>query len=148
MDWKTILLAHGGRINRKIFWTGVAILVVASLVLGSLPGVGTVLSLALLYPWTCLLIKRLHDFGRSGLLVMVPLLPTAVAALLSVWITFAASFSGSSAGVFAAAGLAATFGLVAMLIALAFLLWVGLKPGDETDNRYGTPTAASAFPVG
>ena len=148
MDWKGIYLTHGGRIDRKTFWIGAGVLLLASLILGSLPGVGTVLSLALLYPWTCLMIKRLHDFGRSGWLVLVPLLPTAATALLSVWLSFAASLSGTSAGVFVAAGLAATFGLVTMLIALAFLLWVALKPGDETDNRYGAPSLALAFPVG
>lgn len=42
-----------------------------------IPVFGPFAGLALMLPWTCLMAKRLHDFGRSDWLVLVPAVPTA-----------------------------------------------------------------------
>ena len=40
MDWKTLFLSANGRIGRQPFWIGVAILIVAGMVLNFIPIIG------------------------------------------------------------------------------------------------------------
>jgi uncharacterized membrane protein YhaH (DUF805 family) len=104
-----------------------------------------VASLALLYPWTCLTAKRLHDFGKSAWLVLIPAVPTAASAVLALVTTLAFSNVATMGAGIAAAGLALLVSTVAILVSLAFLLWVGIKDGDSATNAFGPPPAVSAF---
>ena len=96
----------------------------------------------------------LHDFGRNGWLILLP---------LAVWITafvLAMAFGGLTAvGAIATAMSAgrepaswtvllgalwtmlALFG-VASLIKFVFVLWVGLSPSEAGGNRYGPPPSS------
>jgi uncharacterized membrane protein YhaH (DUF805 family) len=96
---KSLFLSRLGRINRKQWWLGVGMLAVPSVVLlmGLVEVVGHVqkgdgfavqmlmmigLLLALAYPFTFLVIKRLHDIGGSGwwasLVLMLSLLISTI----------------------------------------------------------------------
>ncbi len=137
MNWQHLLLGFTGRTSRRDFWIGILGLTAAGLFLGVIPVVGTVASLALLVPAAALVTKRLHDFGRSGWLGLVPLAPTLLAGIVAMLASLAVQDPATITAGLAAAGLAAVLSMVAMLISLAFLLWVGTRQGDEDANRFG-----------
>jgi len=145
MDWKTLFLTADGRIGQRDFWIGFAILFVAGLVLGMIPVIGQIVGILLIYPNVCLYSKRLHDFGKSGWLQLVPMAIMFVAMVLAIFSGGAGIMASMGGGSAATAGAMAGFGMAAMvmglaaLIGLAFLLWVGLSKGDPGDNRYGPP---------
>lgn len=147
MDWKTLFLTADGRIGKRDFWIGFAILFVANLVLGLIPVLGALISLALIYPMVCLYSKRLHDFGKTGWLTAIPFVVFALAMVVGLItggmavLGMGATGSEAAAAGAAMAGLGLFGGLMALagLISLGFLLWVGLTSGDPMDNRYGAP---------
>jgi uncharacterized membrane protein YhaH (DUF805 family) len=95
------------------------------------PHAGWLAFTVLTYGWICLYAKRLHDIGRSGWLTMAPILATLLA--LSVAAAFwlrtlgdkpeEASLLWISLGALAAAS----------ALDLAFVVWVGLSPGESAD---------------
>ena len=137
IDWRTLYLSGDGRIGRTEFWIGAAGLICVGLVAGLVPVVGVLASLALIYPWACLTAKRLHDFGRSGPLVLVAAVPAVVAGVFSLVTALAASNLGTLGMALAGASLSLAVSTVALLVSLGFVLWVGLKPGHEAPNSYG-----------
>jgi uncharacterized membrane protein YhaH (DUF805 family) len=147
MNWTELFLAPQGRAGQQAFLIGAAALIVAGVVLNLIPVLGPLASLALIYPWTCLLVKRLHDFGRSGWMVLIPVVPTALASMLALITTFAAMGGGTMGAALVGAGLALTISGASMLISLAFLVWVALKPSDARANRFGYPAAALVLAV-
>ena len=73
-----LLFSPSGRIGPSEFTKGIMILAVVSAVLTILPlismslaMVGGLVSLVLLFPLFCLLIKRSHDAGKSGWMSIV-----------------------------------------------------------------------------
>jgi len=144
LNWQDLFLTAGGRIGRKAFWIAAALLVVAGMILNLLPVVGPLAALALIYPWTCVLAKRLHDAGRSGWLVLIPAAPSAASGVLALFAALAMGNVATAGAAFATAGLALSVSMIAALIGLGFLLWAGLKPGDDAPNRYGAPAAPLA----
>jgi uncharacterized membrane protein YhaH (DUF805 family) len=159
MDWKKLFLDANGRIGQKDFWIGFLILFVANIVLNFIPVVGQIAQLVLIYAGICLMSKRLHDMGKSGWLAAVPYGLMAIAMVLTILTVFgvmAASGAGqygapaAGMGAVAAAGMAGMVMIVAGLVSLAFLLWVGLSKGNPGDNQYGpapTPLIGGATPA-
>lgn len=152
MDWKFLFFTADGRINRQNFWIGVLILFAVSIVLGWIPLIGWLISLATIYCSVCLYSKRLHDIGKSGWLQLIPF---GVAAVLMI-VGFAVGGTAMMAGfamhpdgadmnpaAFAGMGMMAGFMGLAGLVGLIFLLWVGLTPGEAGENRYGAPQVAT-----
>jgi uncharacterized membrane protein YhaH (DUF805 family) len=145
MNWQYLFLRADGRIGQKDFWLGWLILFVAGIVLGMIPLLGMLISLALIYPNVCVFSKRLHDFGKTGWLAAAPYVILLVASVIAMAMGGAAMFSamsGSAAGTAAAmTGLGLGMGIfvLAGLACLAFLLWVGLTKGDPAPNKYGPP---------
>ena len=152
MDWKTLFLNANGRIGQKDFWVAWVILLVATLISRIIPVLGIVLGIILIYPTVCIYSKRLHDFGKSGWLTVIPYTVFSAALVIGAVTGGAAMMASIGAPGSAAAGAAAVGGfgvvillmLVAGIIAIGFLLWVGLSKGDSMPNRYGPPPA-SAF---
>lgn len=152
MDLKYIFLDSNGRIGVKEFWIGFLILFGAAVVLGWIPLIGQLISILLIYPWICLYSKRLHDFGKTGWLVLVPFGIGVAAMVLSFVVggasIFAAGMSGTEEGVATSAlagmGVVALLLGVAALVGFAFLLWVGLSKGDAGPNKYGPPYGGAA----
>ena len=79
MDWKYLYTNFDGRIARKDWWIGIAIIFVVSLVLSFLIGnqglVQFVIAILLFIGGLALHIKRFHDRGKSGWWVLVFLIP-------------------------------------------------------------------------
>ena len=150
MNWQTLFLSPEGRIGQKDYWIGLLILMIVWIVSPVLHILAPVLWLILLYPWICVIAKRLHDFGKSGWFIMVPVIVGVVCMGLAfvfgglsvLTAIFAAATEGAELnwGVFLAAlGAMIAFLAVAGLVKLIFLLWVGLSSGDRSANRYGPP---------
>jgi uncharacterized membrane protein YhaH (DUF805 family) len=150
MDWKTLFLTPEGRIGQRDFWIGFAIIFGAGLVLGMIPILGQLIGLLLIWPYIAVYAKRLHDFGKSGWLLMIPFGISCVAIVMAVMSGGAAIIGAGALGSqgddaaaasAALAGMGVAFGFLglAFLVGLAFLLWVGLSKGDPAANRYGPP---------
>lgn len=150
MDWKYLFFATDGRIGQKDFWIGLLILVGANLLAGLIPLIGWIAGLVLIWCGIALTAKRLHDFGKSGWLQVIPMAVCMVIWTIGVMMTGVGLFMSSLWGAdpaLAVAGFASLFGLfgVTGLIGLAFLLWVGLSKGDTGPNQYGPPPLVSQF---
>lgn len=130
-----------GRAPRAEYWWYTLAIVVATLVVsvvesivglgGMLAGYGPLtllLTLALLVPGLAVTVRRLHDTGRSGWWVLLPLIPYALVAITVA----SAAASGSMAGL----GAAGLLGLIALACAIALLVFM-ILPGTPGDNRYG-----------
>jgi uncharacterized membrane protein YhaH (DUF805 family) len=147
MDWKTLFLTADGRIGKRDFWIGFAILFVANLVLGMIPFLGMLISLLLIYPTVCIYSKRLHDAGRTAWLMLVPFGVVVVCMIIAFMMGGAALMGAGMAGSDSAAGAAAMAGMggaalvimLGFLVNIAFVLWVGLSNGDPGENRFGPP---------
>ena len=154
MNWQALFLSAEGRIRRKDFWIGGLILIVAGCLSVLLHVLAPLIWLLLLYPGICVFSKRLHDMGKSGFLILVPLAVGVIALILAmvfggigaIGALITAANGGSEpsswAMLFTALGVALVFLGVAGLVKLVFILWVGLSPGDTGENRYGPPQAA------
>lgn len=137
MNWLPLFLSLDGRIGRKDFCLGAVVLIGASLLANLMPVIGPLVSLALVAPWTCLTTKRLHDFGRSGWLVLIALVPSVGSAALGLFTAFAASNVATMGVAFASAGLTLGVSSIALVVSLGFLIWAAAKPGDLQSNAYG-----------
>jgi len=99
MEWYTGVLkkyaVFTGRARRKEFWMFLLINFLIGIVFGILtiiPGIGSIFnilsyvySLAVLIPSIAVLVRRLHDTGRSGLLALLVLIPLVGAIILIVF---------------------------------------------------------------
>jgi uncharacterized membrane protein YhaH (DUF805 family) len=148
-DWKRLFLDANGRIGRQDYWIGVGCVFAANLLLGWIPFLGLVVSIAAAYAAVCVGSKRLHDFGKTGWLMLVPFGVGFVCGIVGLVmggmaILGAASHNGAAAaGAFA--GMSLMLGVLSLagLFNLAFLIWTGVTVGDAGENRYGpAPLAA------
>lgn len=126
----SMLTGFDGTVSRQDFWTGVLVLVCVGAIGAFVPVLGSVASLALLYPWTCLAMKRLRHMNRPVGIVLVPLGLCAAAVILGLVVAIGARTPALYAAAFVAGGLALIVGSLATLVAISFLLWIGLTPGD------------------
>jgi uncharacterized membrane protein YhaH (DUF805 family) len=154
MDWKTLYLTANGRLGQRDFWIAWAIVFAASLVASVIPLIGPLVALALVVPNVCITSKRLHDFGRTGWLAAVPYAAGAVVGAVGAVTGGAAMMAGGlggrglgAAAMMGSMGLMAFLGLAVFVIAVGFLLWVGLTRGDAQPNAYG-PQPAPVFGAG
>ena len=131
-----ILFKPQGRIGRKDFWIGWAIMFAANF-LSAIPFVGIVISLGLIYVQVCVWGKRLHDMGKTAWLVLVPML--APLAVIAVGAGLSISMSGGS-GAYENALFTPVFFIacgLAVILAIGLLVWVGATPGQNGPNAYG-----------
>lgn len=147
-DWQKLFLSFEGRTGRSHFWIGWLILLGAGVVANFLPFVGGLLSIALIWPNLAISVKRLHDMGKSGWLIVVPwVLSLIVCAVgiavmgLSVFANLSALENEDPAAILAVVGpVLGLFGLL-FLVNIGFLLWIGLSASQPGDNRYGPAPA-------
>ena len=141
-DWRKLFWDANGRIGQKDYWIGFGILFVANLVFSWLPLIGLVVSFAAIYAGICVSSKRLHDMGRSGWLAAIPygifLIATVLSAFSVIGIMGAAGYH-SDLGVLAGAGSLGLLWTVAILLNIAFVIWLGITAGQPEDNAYGPP---------
>lgn len=144
IDWQRLMLQFDGRTRRSHFGIAWLILFAASFILGLIPFIGTLISIALIWPNLAITVKRLHDMGKSGWLAAIPYVATVVGLIAGFMLVGASIFANAEAfqnedpaAILAVMGPAfGIFGIVA-LIGLGFLLWIGLTPGQPGTNRFG-----------
>ena len=143
-DIKSAMLSFKGRLRRQHFWISWLILLGAGVVLGWIPILGTLLSIAMIWPNVAITVKRLHDMGKSGWFVVIPWVATIIGFIMIIGAVGTAIFTnpqafesedpsvalsmlGSMMGGFAVMG----------LVGLAFLLWIGITDSQRGDNKFG-----------
>jgi uncharacterized membrane protein YhaH (DUF805 family) len=143
-DWKVLLFSFQGRIRRQHFWIGWLILLGAGVVAGWIPLLGGLICLALIWPHLAIAVKRLHDMGKSGWLAAIPWVVSVVGLFVGLGMVGFSAISNAAAldnedPAAILALIAPAFGMFGLiiLINLAFLLWIGLTPGSNGDNRHG-----------
>jgi uncharacterized membrane protein YhaH (DUF805 family) len=155
-DWKRLFLSADGRIGRQEFWIGFLLMLGVSVILRFIPILGTLATLALIYPQVCVGSKRLHDIGKSGYLMILPFGVCAIgfiAAGIFGGMAVMGSIMGGSSGAsalgasLAGMGLAAGLAGLAVLFALGFTIWVGVATGQPGENQYGPAPEAPPPPV-
>lgn len=147
LDWQKLFLSFDGRIRRSHFWVGWLVILGVSVVLGWIPVLGSLIAIALLWPYLAISVKRLHDMGRSGWLVLAPFGISIICMVVGFGIMGAGIFAAASSsgyndaaglGVLAAMGPALLLFSISALVGLAFLLWVGLSESQPGENRFGS----------
>jgi uncharacterized membrane protein YhaH (DUF805 family) len=132
-----------GRASRAEYWWYVLALVIADLVLGIIESIlgirhmifyaygplTALLLLATVVPSIAVAVRRLHDTGRSGWWVLLPIVPYG----LAIVIGGPAMMAG---GLMAGLGIAALFLFIGLICALVLLVFMVL-PSQAGDNRYG-----------
>jgi uncharacterized membrane protein YhaH (DUF805 family) len=154
LDWQRLFLSADGRIGRQEYWVGFLILLGVGFVAKFIPFIGILISLALIYAQVCVGSKRLHDMGRSGFLMLIPygvFVVALIVALMFGGMAMLAGMAGGDTGT-AAAAVGAGLGLVgimllACLVSLGFIVWVGVTPSQPGENRYGPEPMAAPAPV-
>ncbi|MBX9708901.1 MAG: DUF805 domain-containing protein [Caulobacteraceae bacterium] len=142
-NFQHVLFSFNGRIRRQHFWIGWLICLGAGVVLGWIPILGTLLSIALIWPNLAISVKRLHDMGQSGWLIVIPWIAGiggVIAAFMTVGVAALSSGYVSTddpAAVLAIIG--PMFGILSIvaLIQLGFLLWIGITDSQRGENRFG-----------
>ena len=136
MNYEDTFVHTGGRTSRAHFVGAlIVLLIVAALYAYFIKGrSGQWSLLVLLYPAYVLHARRLHDMGRTALLLLVPGALTAAAIVLRM------VSLGTQAEV-AVTG-------AALVVSAAFALWGLVGKGEAGANRFGEPDdAASHIPA-
>ena len=136
--WITLFTSPSGRISRRQFWLhGVLAIIAASILLGWIPIIGQILSLAFFWASICIAFKRFHDLGHPGwwsLLYLVPMLAAGVVVGLGFVMTSFLDLALLLAKILSGIGL---------LIGLAQLIFVYIRVGQDGPNQYGPDPLAS-----
>ena len=150
MSWQSVFFSSNGRMGQKDFWFAAMALVVAWFLSLALHFLAFFVWLVLAYAWICILSKRLHDAGRSGWLILVPVGVGCAALCISLVIAGAGAIAAFASGasdasnwavLWGALGVSAVLWGLAGLVKLVFILWVGLSNGEAGENRYGPPAS-------
>jgi len=132
-------LDFNGRVGRAQYWYYILVVFVLAIgvwLVGSLTtrALSSLFSLALLLPNLGMTVRRLHDTGKPGIWVLLPLIPGVLMIVL-----------GSLAvlgGVFGFLLFIAAFAMIIWLLwlaAMAVLIYFCAQPGQAGDNLYGPP---------
>lgn len=140
MDLVGLMLNPKGRIGRRDYWIGVAIIVCVIAVASRFTStVGTVLIASTVYLGICVYGKRLHDFGKSAWGIMVPVgfIPIIiVVTILSGGLANPATLSPHPP-VTPLASFVDALPLLITFILPAWIIWLGTRKSDPQDNKYG-----------
>ena len=130
--WIQLFTSPSGRISRKQFWLhGFLPIFIGNIVLGWIPILGQLISLALLWASICIGFKRFHDLGYPGwwsLVYLIPMLAGGILFGLSLYMYNFSSMFWLIAEIL--------FG-VGVLIGLAQLIFVYIRVGQRGPNQYG-----------
>ncbi|MES2860871.1 MAG: DUF805 domain-containing protein [Pseudomonadota bacterium] len=143
-DFQKVFLSFNGRTRRSHFWIAWISLLVGGFIIGLIPILGFFIGLALIWPGLAIQVTRLHDMGKSGWLVLIPVLTNIVGfcfIVATVGVSMMANMEGleneDPAVIMATFGPAFGIGVVIFLIQLAFLLWIGVTDSQRGENRFG-----------
>ena len=143
-DFKTVFFSFMGRTRRSHFWIAWICLLVAGFVVNLIPFIGTIIGLLLIWPNTAIQVTRLHDMGKSGWLVLIPIVTTIVgvtAMMMTVGVSALLNWQAienEDPEVILATFLPMLgIGIIMGLVGLIFLLWIGISDSQRGDNRFG-----------
>ena len=132
-NFKTVVTQHyidfNGRVGRAVFWQYILIYVAVGIVFSvlRLRLLADLFGLALFLPTLGICVRRLHDLGKSGWLVLLPAIPWfLLGAFIFIFWPFAV-----------VAGLA---GLICSL----YLIYLYAQPGVAESNQFGPAPGAVA----
>jgi len=133
-----------GRAQRSEFWWWVLFGFVTNLILGLIPFVGLIWSLALLIPNLAVTARRLHDTDRSGWWMLAPY----GFALLAFFVTMGGAMMGGGMGpdgpmVGGGGFFGAILGFVTAVMFIVLLVWLIMR-GTDGPNRFGADPLAGA----
>lgn len=135
-----------GRSGRQEYWISVGLLILAAFVLSALHMEAA--SAAITIMWVITWLRRLHDIGRPGWIALLPIVAMIAAIMIGVGVGGQAFLQAIAAmealNVKAAipdkiAYLIIGVGAVALICQFGFTIWLGVKKGDEGQNRFGPP---------
>jgi len=141
MDWVYLLSSFEGRISRKTFWIGIAVLIVAELaaylIAEALQGdrLSAIVDLAFIYPEFAVAVKRAHDRDLPIWILVVFFGGEAVLDLLTVLELSGSGEQPSVVSLF----IAVPF----MVLLVALLIELGFRRGTIGPNQYGPDPVAS-----
>ena len=148
MDLSYILTSTSGRVPRSQWWAGVLILVVISLVVNLLLTyvfgimfttagriVSLIVQLALAYPFYAVSAKRFQDRDKPGSLAWIFVGLSIVSALLAL--------VGLMGNPFAPNPLDWIFGVASLIVAVWYIVELGILRGTVGSNTYGPDPLAS-----
>jgi len=143
-DIKSAMLSFKGRLRRQHFWISWLILLGAGVVLGWIPFLGIILSLAMIWPNIAIVVKRLHDMGKSGWFVVIPWVANIIGFVMIISAVGMAIITNP--GAFESEDPAAALSMlgsmmgglsIMFLVNIAFLLWIGIADSQRGDNKFG-----------
>jgi uncharacterized membrane protein YhaH (DUF805 family) len=141
MNWVDLFASFEGRISRKTFWVGIAILVVAELagylVAEALQGdrLSAIIDLIFIYPEFAVTVKRAHDRDLPVWILIVFFSGEAVLDLLTV-LELAGSMDQPSL-------LSLVIAVPFTVLVVALLIELGFRRGTIGPNQYGPDPVAS-----
>jgi uncharacterized membrane protein YhaH (DUF805 family) len=133
-----------GRSSRGEYWIGIALLLLVGvgLALANISGA----SAATTFLWIMIWARRLHDIGKSGWVILVPMglmiaVSIAAFALGGDELVNAVRDTQTGSGQISERGawLFLAFVGVVLLIQGGFTIWLGVKTGEPVSNRFGPP---------
>jgi uncharacterized membrane protein YhaH (DUF805 family) len=144
IDWKHLFFSFEGRTRRSHFWIAWLVCLGLGVVLGWIPLLGFILSIALIWPNLAITVKRLHDMGHTGWFAAIPYAVGIVGSIVAFTMIGATAFLNASAlenedpaAIFGLVGPAMGLFALMMLVGLGFLLWIGVTDSQPGENRFG-----------
>ncbi len=133
-----------GRSGRAEFWIGIAMLFAVGIGLALFQMAGA--SAVTTFLWIILCARRLHDFGKSGWIILIPtglilLVTTGAFALGGDELVKAVQSIQSNGGEISEhdARLVLAVAGAGFLIQAGFTIWLGSRSGEPGSNRFGPP---------
>jgi len=124
-----------GRARRQEFWIFFFVNFAIGVLLGWIPVIGQLISLALMLPNLAVGIRRLHDTNRSAKWILLALIPGVMGLILLIaTIAMAASYSFRGGGAIIAL---TVFTIILSLGVLAVFIYFWVQPGTPGENKYG-----------
>lgn len=132
------LFSFKGRIGRRDFWIWIALWMFAMVVLFVLADRGLLrtqnaafLLVCLLWPTAAVVVKRLHDRGKSGLWALT---------IILAWMLFAGNWAMLPGPIMWTVSL-----LIPAAILMLLMLELGALSGNAGENKYGTECVKVKF---
>lgn len=137
-----------GRAPRPEFWWFVLAVVILRIITVIVDGIlgmhlwgaygplTLLVSLALLVPSLAVTARRLHDTGRTGWWILLPVVAACAMIVFGGAAMLGGAATGGAAGLAAGAGIVMLLGLVALVADIILIVFCAL-PGTPGDNQYG-----------